>query len=618
MAEVGGLNVRITADDSSLQGGLKRSDKSLKGFSGNAAKYAASAAAAIATVGAAATAATFAITKASAESNRELVNQANLANSTASEFKAYSLAAKNVGIEQDKLADILKDVNDKVGDFLTTGAGGMVDFFEQVAPKVGVTADQFRNLSGPQALQLYVDTLQKANLSQAEMTFHLEAIASDSTALLPLLRNNGEALKLMTDNAREMGLVLSELEIQQLANATATFDRFGQVVDVATDRFALQFAPILDVIGERFSDLSRETNGFEGVVLSVADNVIGAVGFMADAWRGLEVVFNLLKVGALGFASGALMVLQSVSEGIDTVVNTGIEGINALIGAANKIPGVDIEQFVTGESGATASIRSMGESVNSALQDAINQFNETLDQPMPSEAFDRFIEDVRAKSEESARVAKDARLKALGLDDESVEQDGERMKSRFEILQQIEKQGQGGLTDAMRQAQDRREKKDKEEFDAKLGIAKKGFGSLANLQSSENKKLFEIGKAAAIANATISGYESVVHSYKEGTKLGGPIAGAAFATAAGVATAAQIAQIAGSSYGGGGGGAAAAAPAPQVPQTAQQEQSQDQFINVSLVGSENSQVSISSVKDLFEQINDGLSSGLRISGVRVT
>ena len=63
----------------------------------------------------------------------------------------------------------------------------MADFFENIAPQVGVTADQFRKLNGADALQLYVSSLQKANVSQNDMTFYLEAIASDASYLLPLL-----------------------------------------------------------------------------------------------------------------------------------------------------------------------------------------------------------------------------------------------------------------------------------------------------------------------------------------------------------------------------------------------------------------------------------------------
>src|SRR5690606_26372918 len=125
------------------------------------------------------------------------------------EFQGLAYAARNFGIEQDKLSDILKDVNDKVGEFNSTGGGPMKDFFEQIAPRVGLTADAFRKLSGPQALQLYYDSLQQAGASQQGMTFYMEALASDATALIPLLRDNGKAIKDMSAEAQQLGIVLS-------------------------------------------------------------------------------------------------------------------------------------------------------------------------------------------------------------------------------------------------------------------------------------------------------------------------------------------------------------------------------------------------------------------------
>jgi hypothetical protein len=120
---------------------------------------------------------------------------AQVANATPDAFQRWAGAAQSVGIEEEKLADILKDVNDRAGDFLATGGGEMKDFFETVAPKVGVTAEQFRRLSGPDALQLYVASLEKARVSQQEMTFYLEAMANDVTRLLPLLRDGGTEME---------------------------------------------------------------------------------------------------------------------------------------------------------------------------------------------------------------------------------------------------------------------------------------------------------------------------------------------------------------------------------------------------------------------------------------
>src|SRR5690606_2630196 len=157
-----------------------------------------------AAIGAAA-AATAAMVVTQVKAATELRQQAQLASSTTQEFQRYAIAAETVGINQEKLADQLKDFNEKVGEFQQSGSGGMKDFFEQIAPKIGITADAFRGLSGPQALQLYYDSLERAGASQQQMSFYLESMASDTTALIPLLRNGGEGFKLLGDMAEQAG-----------------------------------------------------------------------------------------------------------------------------------------------------------------------------------------------------------------------------------------------------------------------------------------------------------------------------------------------------------------------------------------------------------------------------
>jgi hypothetical protein len=70
------------------------------------------------------------------------------------------------------------------------------------------------------------------------------------------------------------------------------------------------------------------------------------------------------------------------------------------------------------------------------------------------------------------------------------------------------------------------------------------FGNLGALQQTKSKELFAIGKAASLAQATIDGYAAMTSSYKQGAAIGGPALGAAFAAAAGAATAVQISKIA--------------------------------------------------------------------------
>lgn len=225
MATIGKLAVQITADTQGLKTGLNDAvsdtDRASKDMVNSIKSIGAAFAAVISVdmfknmiVGA-------------AEASRQIDQLSRLSATSAANFQAQAYAAQQFGISNEKLADIFKDVQDKVGDFMQNGAGPLADFFKNIAPQVGVTADQFRNLGGPDALQLYVSSLEKANLSQSEMTFYLEAIASDSALLLPLLQNNGKAMKEMGDEAQRLGVILSDETIQANKAFAAELDRLN-------------------------------------------------------------------------------------------------------------------------------------------------------------------------------------------------------------------------------------------------------------------------------------------------------------------------------------------------------------------------------------------------------
>ena len=173
---------------------------------------------------------------------KEITTLSQISNTSIEDFQGLAFGAKKYGIEQEKLADIFKDVNDKVGDFLQAGSGPMVDFFENIAPAVGVTAEQFKNLSGPQALQLYYDSISKANLSQQEMTFYMEAIASDATALIPLLAEGGEGWKNYADEAARAGLILDTETAEQLRAAQLEIEKLGNTTTITAGKITAKLA----------------------------------------------------------------------------------------------------------------------------------------------------------------------------------------------------------------------------------------------------------------------------------------------------------------------------------------------------------------------------------------
>ena len=270
---------------------------------------------------AAATAA-FGFASSTARQSEEIARSAKLASTGVEEFQKLAYASESFGIQQDKLADILKDVNDKMGDYAQTGGGAMADFFEFIAPKVGVTAEQFKNLSGADALQLYVSSLEKANLSQADMTFYMEAIASDSTLLLPLLEKNGEAYKVLADEAEAYGAVISEDNIkankafsQQLRSLNKMFQSvIMSVGNKLIPLFSDLVSKVKDFIARNRELIQTNISGFfDGAIwvvkqfISVLGTLFGWIDKVAQLMGGWS---NAIKI--VGIAVGVLMALKFV------------------------------------------------------------------------------------------------------------------------------------------------------------------------------------------------------------------------------------------------------------------------------------------------------------------
>lgn len=273
--------------------------------------------------------------KSAIDTAAEVSRLAQVSNASTTEFQKAAYAAQSVGIEQDKLADIFKDVNDKVGDFLVNGAGPLADFFDKVAPQVGVTAEQFRNLSGPDALGLYVDTLEKAGANQQEMTFFMEAIASDATTLIPLLQNGGEKMRGLATEAENLGVVLSDETIKGAKQFNDDLAILGRVVNSVGQNIAAELLPELTELTKELRDPETAKAAAamaKAVVGSFTDIINGAkntVKFIQWAAESAAAFMNGIAADDLVRLNDELDRLQKMkaSGALDRLVFFGRDGI---------------------------------------------------------------------------------------------------------------------------------------------------------------------------------------------------------------------------------------------------------------------------------------------------
>ena len=514
MANEADILVRFGADVGPLKKGAKDASTSLDKV-GDAAKAGGANLLKLGTAATAAGVAFLAFSKLVGDNVNELKNQATVANTSITAFKDLAFAAKSVGVEQDTLADILKDVNDKIGDFVQTGAGPMVDFFEKIGPMVGVTADNFKDLSGDQALKLYVDSLNSANLSQADMVFYMEAIASDATKLLPLYADQSAELERLSEKYSDVNdqLALTANQADALGDMKESFDLLGVTAGNAGTQIISTFAePITDFLETTISLLPSLTNNFIDFFNSFLD--------AKDINSISQIQTQLLDVGdEIAFQEERLLTARGRTK-------QSIEGI------------IEREQQRKAELQLQLDLLKEQNAIRLEKPDG------TSGPATPAESDADYL--AKRRDEEKQKLL-DSQTETVDIVDLQIKTLEDKEKEHLAEMARLNKEYVDGRlssgedfskTDLERQEEWAKASKaiDSAKHKEAWGAASDFFGGMAVLMSSSVEEEFKIGKAAAIAQASIDGVSSAISAFKFGTKIGGPVVGALMAASSAVST----------------------------------------------------------------------------------
>ncbi|WP_213032870.1 phage tail tape measure protein [Acinetobacter indicus] len=286
-----------------------------------------------------------------AKNNVELSRFAAIANTTIENFQGLSGAAQTFGVSQEKTSDMLKDFNEKIGEFNAIGAGGAVDFFEQIAVKTEdgaegakKLAEEMSKMDGIDALQTYVDKLEEAGVNQKEMSFYLESMGSDLTALAPLLVDGGKLWKDYQAAMEEAGILTGQKAVEQ----------------------SIELAAQTESVQMRFTALKRE---LASAVMPVLSQVIGY--FLEGAGKGGQFAGVLDAVGVA--AKGVGVIIIGLATGLQNLVTIISGALNQL-----KIIGQTAVNFATAD-GIMAKGKALWGGVSGSYQNAVSTTSKVIE-----------------------------------------------------------------------------------------------------------------------------------------------------------------------------------------------------------------------------------------------
>ena len=560
MSVVNTLEVKITGNTADLQ-------KNLRKATTDVAKWGAASVAA-------ATAAAAAIVKSGLSSADALAKQARQLGATSDELAKVRRAADMAGISQGQLETATRALTTRMGQAIQ-GPGGAADAMR----RRGLDAQQVASMPLPERIQAINNAL-KENIPAAERASVAAQLFGERGALA-MAQMSPETIAEASRQVDRLGGSLSEVQAAQIEAANDAMSQMGVLTTGVAQRLAAQFAPALEGIANLFFDAAGESNGFEDAVKKAYDMAINGAAFVIDAVDGIKRVFQVVADGIIaGMSFAAASFTQTFAN---------------ILRSLSSVPGIDFSETISSLEGFAKTSRSI---VDSALDNIAG----TLEKPLAGAKFKQFVADAEAASLAAAEAAVAAQRAVSGGIEMGQAEDPVTIKHRDELEKRLENIRKSLLTEQelmaekleselatlqegydakllqeeeflrqreelifnyedvitqkQKEAADARIKLAKAEADAKRAIMSGMFNMLSGLMNTNSKKMFEIGKKAAIAQAAVKGAEAIQSAWAAGMSVGGPAApaiAAGYAGAAALVSANQINNIRGQQFGGGGG-----------------------------------------------------------------
>ncbi|RXW28977.1 phage tail tape measure protein [Enterobacter cloacae] len=288
---LGTLTIDLIAKTGGFVSGLNQAERASAKWSKQVQEDAAASGAALAGVGAAAVtaglavgAAGFQLLKSTSKQITETDRWAKSLRISTQELLAWQFAAEKAGVSGDQMADIFKDIGDKIGDAVLNKSGEAVDALNAL----GLSAEKLSKVSPDKQLLAIGESLGKIG-TNAEKTTILESLGNDLSKLLPLFDNNNEKLKQFIDLAKDYGVAPDPSSIDDLVKVNQLFEDMeaqvaGLKMEIAAGLAKVDLTPLQSSL-DKLHDVLTDPVVLQGISDLVSE-VAQLAGWLVKAAAG--------------------------------------------------------------------------------------------------------------------------------------------------------------------------------------------------------------------------------------------------------------------------------------------------------------------------------------------
>ncbi|MEB5750031.1 phage tail tape measure protein [Leclercia adecarboxylata] len=243
---------------------------------------------------------------------------------------AWQFASQKAGVSGEQMADIFKDIGDKIGDAVLNQSGEAVDALNAL----GLSAKKLSTETPDRQLLAIAGALEKVGTNAEKITI-LESLGNDLSKLLPLFDNNSQKLQQFLKLSRQYGVAPDPQSIDDLVKVNSLFEDMeaqaqGLKLEIATGLARVDLSPLQAGL----SDL-RAVFTDPKVLQGLADMVGGIaslVGWLGKAASSLGSLIDNYQGGQKLSANASLFEVERRIRNLEADLNDEgfLAGVNRL------------------------------------------------------------------------------------------------------------------------------------------------------------------------------------------------------------------------------------------------------------------------------------------------
>ncbi|EKO3875076.1 hypothetical protein P0F19_000232 [Vibrio metschnikovii] len=407
MSDIAKLTVALYANSAQFVSELEKSKKKSKDWSSYVSNSFASAAKASAGAATATVAALGLIYKQQSSLIDQTAKFADRIGISTEALTQYRYASELTGVGQQKFDTAMQRMTRRMSE-AAQGTGAAAGAIKEL----NLTASELNQLTPDQQLKRVADAMQNVENQSDRLRLSVQLFDTEGAAMVNMLANGSQGLNDMAAEADRLGLTLSRIDAAKIEMANDSLFRVNSLTKALKQNIAIELAPVMAGLADEFLAMSTRYGGMNQMITDGLGVMVTGVGYLADGWRGVELIVKSLEVAVTGFKIGAMISLQAVTDG---VISLGEMIVKAVIWPLQESLNI-AARFSDTAAEMAASLYQMtsfqapelfdAASANQAkldLNQAIWELQTLASQPLPSEGIESWYQNTKLKFDQLAK-----------------------------------------------------------------------------------------------------------------------------------------------------------------------------------------------------------------------